>query len=36
MSSGSATGVWDGLWGILQACVWPAFFVHEALDFFHR
>jgi len=29
----SATGFWDGVWGVLQAIVWPAFFVYEAMDF---
>ena len=33
---GSATGFWDGVWGFLQACVWPAFFVYEALDFLYK
>ena len=30
---GSATSFWDGVWGVLQAIVWPAFFVYEAMDF---
>jgi hypothetical protein len=28
----SATGFWDGVWGVLQAIVWPAFLVYEAMD----
>jgi len=28
----SATSFWDGVWGVLQAIVWPAFFVYGVLD----
>lgn len=28
----TATGFWDGVWGVLQAIVWPAFLIYEALD----
>jgi len=28
-----ATGVWEGVIGILKALVWPAFLVYEALRF---
>lgn len=28
----SATSFWDGVYGFLQACVWPAFLVHGLLD----
>jgi len=28
----SATSFWDGVWGVLQALVWPAFLVHGLLD----
>lgn len=28
----TATGFWDGVLGILQAMVWPAFLVYHALD----
>ncbi len=31
----SATGFWDGVLGVLQAIVWPAFFVYEALKFLY-
>jgi hypothetical protein len=30
----TATGFWDGLLGVLQAIVWPVFFVYEALQHF--
>jgi len=29
----TATGFWDGVLGLLQAIVWPVFFVYEALKF---
>jgi hypothetical protein len=29
---GSATSFWDGVWGVLQAIVWPAFLVYGLLD----
>ncbi len=30
----TATGFWNGVWGVLKALVWPAFLVYEALKFF--
>jgi hypothetical protein len=30
---GSATSFWDGVWGVLQSLVWPAFLVHGLLSF---
>ena len=27
----TATGFWDGVWGVIQAFLWPAFMVYEAL-----
>ncbi|MEK7569878.1 MAG: hypothetical protein AAB515_00320 [Patescibacteria group bacterium] len=30
-----ANGFWEGVLGILQAIVWPVFFVYEALQFFY-
>ena len=27
----TATGFWNGVWGILKALVWPAFLVFELL-----
>ena len=29
---GSATSVWDGLYGVFQALVWPAYLVYELLQ----
>jgi hypothetical protein len=29
---GSATSFWDGVWGVLQSLVWPAFLVYGLLD----
>lgn len=29
---GSATSFWDGAYGIFQALVWPAYFVHDLLQ----
>jgi len=29
---GSATAFWDGVWGVVQALVWPAFLVYGLLD----
>ena len=29
---GTATSFWDGVWGVLQSLVWPAFFVYGLLD----
>lgn len=28
----TATGFWDGVWGIVQALLWPAFLVYELLS----
>jgi hypothetical protein len=30
---GSATSFWDGVWGVLQSLVWPAFLVLGLLSF---
>lgn len=27
-----ATSFWDGVWGVIQALVWPAFFVYGVMD----
>jgi hypothetical protein len=32
---GSATSFWDGVWGVVQALVWPAFLVYGLLDSLH-
>ena len=29
---GSATSFWDGVWGVFQALVWPAFLIWGLLD----
>jgi hypothetical protein len=29
----SATSFWDGVWGVLQSIVWPAFLVWGVFDF---
>ena len=29
---GSATSIWDGVWGVLQSLVWPAFLVWGLFD----
>ena len=29
---GSATSFWDGVWGVLQSFVWPAFLVYGLFD----
>jgi hypothetical protein len=29
---GSASSFWDGVWGVLQSLVWPAFLVHGLLS----
>lgn len=29
----TATGFWNGVLGILKACVWPAILVYEALKY---
>ena len=31
----TATSFWDGVWGVIQAVVWPAFLVWGLLDFLH-
>jgi len=28
----TAHGFWDAVWGIVQAIVWPAFFVYGVMD----
>jgi hypothetical protein len=28
----TATSFWDGVWGVLQSIVWPAFLVYGLLD----
>lgn len=30
----TATGFWVGVWGVVKAILWPAFFVYEAFRFF--
>jgi hypothetical protein len=29
----TATGFWNGVWGVIKALVWPAFLVYEAMKF---
>jgi hypothetical protein len=29
----TATSFWDGVWGVLQSIVWPAFLVWGVFDF---
>jgi hypothetical protein len=29
---GTANSFWDGVWGVLQSFVWPAFFVYGVMD----
>jgi hypothetical protein len=29
---GTANSFWDGVWGVLQSIVWPAFFVYGVMD----
>ena len=29
---GSATSFWDGLYGVFQALVWPAYLIYELLQ----
>jgi len=29
----SATSFWDGVWGVVQSIVWPAFLVWGVFDF---
>ena len=31
----TATSFWDGVWGVIQAIVWPAFLVWGVLDYLH-
>ncbi len=31
----TASSFWDGLFGVFQAIVWPAFFVYGVLDKLH-
>jgi hypothetical protein len=31
----SATGFWDGAYGVFQALVWPAYFVYDVLHYIH-
>lgn len=28
----TATSFWDGVWGVIQSIVWPAFFVYGVMD----
>lgn len=28
----TATGFWDGVWGVIQALFWPGFLIYGALD----
>jgi hypothetical protein len=28
----TASGFWDGVWGVIQSFVWPAFFVYGVMD----
>ena len=32
---GTATSFWDGVWGVIQSLVWPAFFVYGVMDKLH-
>ena len=32
---GTATSFWDGVWGVCQSLVWPAFFVYGVMDKLH-
>lgn len=29
----TATGFWNGVWGVIKALVWPAFLVYELFKF---
>jgi hypothetical protein len=29
----TASGFWDGVWGVIQAFFWPAFLLYYLLDF---
>lgn len=31
----TATNFWDGVWGVIQAILWPGFVVFEILKFFN-
>ena len=31
----TATGFWDGVWGLVKALLWPAFLVFELLKYLH-
>jgi len=31
----TADGFWDGVWGIIQAILWPAFVVFKLLESFY-
>ena len=28
----TANSFWDGVWGVIQSLVWPAFFVYGVMD----
>jgi len=30
----TATGFWNGVWGVIKALVWPAFLVFEIMKYF--
>lgn len=32
----NATSFWNGLLGILKACVWPAFLVYQAFEMLNK
>ena len=29
----TATGFWNGVWGVIKALLWPAFLIYEVLRF---
>ncbi|MBN1792394.1 hypothetical protein JW826_01795 [Candidatus Woesearchaeota archaeon] len=29
----TATGFWNGVWGVIKALVWPAFLIYELMKF---
>jgi hypothetical protein len=31
-----SSGFWDGAFGIIKACLWPAILAYKALEFFSR
>lgn len=31
----TADGFWDGVWGVIQAIVWPAYVVYKLLENFY-